>query len=62
MMKTSFILYCNKIGEDGNWSPWRGPGKKCEGPSAKTESCNPQTCKKIIPLLLYNNYDCHWSF
>ena len=88
MMKTSFILYWNKIGEDGNWSPWSGPGpcdktcgggvqvrnrtctnpppsgdgKKCEGPSTKTESCNTQTCKKIIPLLLYNNYRCHWSF
>ncbi|CAH3177156.1 unnamed protein product [Porites evermanni] len=68
---------CNTrdCGEDGNWSPWSGPGpcdktcgggvqvrkrtctnpppsgdgKKCEGPSTKTESCNTQTCPPPPP-------------
>ena len=31
--------------------PPSGEGKKCKGPTTKTESCNTQTCKKNTALL-----------
>ena len=41
--------------------PPSGDGKKCEGPSTKTESCNTQKCKENTAIIFLSHLILHFA-